>query len=958
MKNQLLQKLMQKALLLGITLFSSVQFAQAQYCTMSYPSGCGSWGTSQVTIGAYTHSPTCGTGAYQNYTATQNIPLTAGLATACSITTIGWTCVGIAVDFNNNQDFTDVGEVLATPAYNASGGTVANLFSITVPASVQPGSYRMRIWNRGGNSGGANNGVLPCGTYGYGRYLDYTAVITNPATCVPPSNLSVTGITTSAANVSFSAPTLGNPATNYIYELRVDGTAAASGATGLVQNGTQAATTVNFTTLSAATDYVFYIKTICSVADSSVWVSKAFTTTFDTLTPVSLGQLNSDVIANGIGTALSSTTNDVDGASYALVAADYQTTSASAMPTANLPLSRIILNGLKKYRLADYSLNNSLRQPLTTTTGAVRFLAPKRANKVYIMGISGSGVSAFNAIVYFNDATTQTKAMNFPDWYAATGNIVVSGVGRINRTNNNFEAPGPKLYDSAISITTENRNKQIDSIVIQRTGTTTGVSNILAVSIVPNINQPCRLPGMPTIANLNCFGGTVTWQGNSINTQYEISYGAVGTLADLGTIVSVTGSTGANTFQFVNGSAFTTLQIYVRSKCSTTSYSDWVGPLEFTLPALLITPTFTLPSAVCLNAPPPSLPTTSNNGIIGTWSPATISNTNNDTYTFTPSAVNPCANVVSIAMTVSGYIVPAFPAIAPFCEGTTPSTLPTTSTNGFTGTWTPATVNNTISGTYHFTPAAGSSACVDTTSMNVVVKPIPRVTENISICSEELPYTWHNIVIAAGGTSAATFTSNAANGCDSITTLDLNVVVNTTPSVTVTANPSTNVTIGQSVTFTATLVDAIGSNPTIQWYKSGQQILGGTGTTWTAVAGQDFLNGENIWAVAEGFNSCAAVQSASSNQIEMAVSLGVFNGKLPLGFKLYPNPTNQFLNIEGLKQGTNIKIVDALGRILINKDVLNNASQTVDLSKLNAGTYLVLFQDAQGARWMQRVNKL
>ncbi|OJV55225.1 MAG: hypothetical protein BGO31_20000 [Bacteroidetes bacterium 43-16] len=1312
MKMKLLRNFFKPKLLsltLGLLGFSAGQSsAQAPYCSMTYASSCSSWGTSQVTVGTFTHNPACNSSTkYQDYTA-QNIPLTAGVSTNVSLTALGYTGVGMAADFNNDLDFEDAGETLFLPNYfDGPGGTAAFTGTVTVPPYVVAGNYRLRIWNRTANAGGANNGVIPCGTgYGYGRYLDYTLVVTNTATCLPPSNVQVTAAATTAAiswtaststppnyrwkvvaagadpvtapavvatatgttaavtanatgltpatsydayvkalcsasdssvwtlvrnfttlcdgtpvtgvasssvasvcptvsfnlvltgvtaapgitfqwqsssaaggpftnitgattatyahsqsavtyyrcivtctgstltstsnvisvginaptscyctptstsgttyyitsfsttggltnitnngtstgsynqyltqsasalmgstvnfslttnsqlvyraiyidwnqdgafdettekaytgnystvtgttvtgsflvpltampgntrmrvrssyylgatmhacnslsageaedytfnvvspvgvcvnpvnlaiagavtptsaSVSFTAPTVGNTPTNFIYQLRTDGTLPGSGATGLSASGTVTASPVNFTTLDPATNYVFYIRTFCSVGDTSVWVSIPFNTTFDTLTPVSLGQFNADVVANGIGTALSSTTNDVDGASFALVAKDFQLTSSATFPTYGVPNDRIIQNGIRKYRLANYTGNNSLRQLLSTPTAAVRFLAPKRANKVYVMGISGSAVSNFNAIVYFTDGTTQTQAMNLADWYTSNTNVVVSGLGRINVSNNVLEGSatgGPRMHDSAIVISTANRNKQIDSIVIQRTGTAAGVSNVMAVSIVPNVNQTCKLPGYLTIANPNCIGGLLSWQGNGVSTNYQISYGPIGTLVNAGTIVSVTGATGANTHQFVNGSTNASLQLYVRAVCGTNSYSDWVGPLEVTLPSTTITPTFTLPSAICSGSTAPVLPTTSNNAVTGTWSPAVVSNTTTGSYTFTPSSSFPCALPVTVTINVSGQITPTFTQVAPFCHGTTAPVLPTTSLNGFSGTWLPATVSNIASGTYTFTPAT-SSSCLSNATMSITVKPISEVTVYDSICSEELPIVWNGITVTAGGANAATYIVPAANACDSITTLNLTVTTNTNPGVVAAANPSGLIGTGQTVTFTATLTDAAGSSPSYQWHKSGTIIPGATNASWTGVAGTDFLNGENIHVVAEGFNSCAAVQSVSSNILEMQVTVGIADKPVPAGFKLYPNPTSGMLKVEGLSKGSKYLVVDVLGRILISGQIEHTQVQELNLNKLSNGTYLILFEDPAGYKWMQKINKL
>src|SRR4029450_13553150 len=113
-----------------------------------------------------------------------------------------------------------------------------------------------------------------------------------------------------------------------------------------------------------------------------------------------------------------------------------------------------------------------------------------------------------------------------------------------------------------------------------------------------------------------------------------------------------------------------------------------------------------------------ALPTTSNNGITGTWSPA-LNNTATTTYTFTPTA-GQCATTTILVITVNPNIRPTFTAVAPICSGATLAALPTTSNNGITGPWSPA-LNNTATTTYTFTPAAGQ--CATTATLTITVNP-------------------------------------------------------------------------------------------------------------------------------------------------------------------------------------------------------------------------------------------
>src|SRR5690606_23509744 len=102
------------------------------------------------------------------------------------------------------------------------------------------------------------------------------------------------------------------------------------------------------------------------------------------------------------------------------------------------------------------------------------------------------------------------------------------------------------------------------------------------------------------------------------------------------------------------------------------------------------TPTFSPVGAICAGDNF-TLPTTSTNGITGTWSPA-VDNRATTTYTFTPAA-GQCASSTTMTVTVNATLTtPTFTQINPICAGDNFS-LPTTSTNGITGTWS-ATVHN------------------------------------------------------------------------------------------------------------------------------------------------------------------------------------------------------------------------------------------------------------------------
>lgn len=70
-------------------------------------------------------------------------------------------------------------------------------------------------------------------------------------------------------------------------------------------------------------------------------------------------------------------------------------------------------------------------------------------------------------------------------------------------------------------------------------------------------------------------------------------------------------------------------------------------------------------------------------------------------------------------------------------------------------------------------------------------------------------------------------------------------------------------------------------------------------------------------------------------------------------FKVYPNPTNDILNINGQTIIGNLQIVDNLGRIVMELNSSENSLQ-LNVSQLNAGLYFVVMEDAQPIRFIKK----
>jgi|GEM_PF-1604974 len=200
-----------------------------------------------------------------------------------------------------------------------------------------------------------------------------------------------------------------------------------------------------------------------------------------------------------------------------------------------------------------------------------------------------------------------------------------------------------------------------------------------------------------------------------------------------------------------------------------------------------IAPTFTQIPAIC-SGNSLILPITSGNGISGSWSPA-ANNTATTTYTFTPNA-GQCASTATMTVTVNTATAPAFTQVPAICTGESFS-LPATSSNGINGSWSPA-INNTMTTTYTFTPAAGQ--CASTATMTVTVNnTTPTFTQIPAICSGgsfSLPATSNNGINgswspAVNNAATTTYTFMPAAGqCASTATMTVAVNNSITPAFT------------------------------------------------------------------------------------------------------------------------------------------------------------------------------
>lgn len=167
----------------------------------------------------------------------------------------------IWIDYNNDLDFDDADEtILATTTY-----TTGATGSFTIPGTVPSGSYRMRF------AQSYIGAITPCGPAPYGSYVDYTLTLGAPPTCIAPTAVLVSAISSVGATVNWTA-SITPPAGGYDVYYSTTNTPPTAATT---PNANVAGTTAILSGLSPATTYYVWVRAHCSAADLSAWSTSA-----------------------------------------------------------------------------------------------------------------------------------------------------------------------------------------------------------------------------------------------------------------------------------------------------------------------------------------------------------------------------------------------------------------------------------------------------------------------------------------------------------------------------------------------------------------------------------------------------------------------------------------------------------------------------------------------------------
>ncbi|MCW3124713.1 MAG: Protein of unknown function precursor, partial [Bacteroidetes bacterium] len=459
-----------------------------------------------------------------------------------------------------------------------SHGITATTDSIswTAPASAPSNGYNWEVVASGAGSGGTpvvsgsvGAGVTTAAITGlssnttYDVYVqancgsgtstwDGPVSITTPPTCFPPTGVNATNVTTTSADLNWTAPVQGTPA-GYQWEVVASG--AGPYATPVATNffvgtGTTASTG---SVLTPATTYDVYVKTGCSLTDTSTWSAVG---TFTTLCiPISTLPW----------------TEDFEGLA---------TTGAGVFPTC---WSTVNLAGTNIPGSDNGSISTAYAGPHSGTN----FVYSKWNNSAWVFtpGFQLTAGTSYD-FSYFMENVDLTSPVDFlVDVAYGTS---ASAAGMTNSLATGLVPTNTTYQNSSYTFTPATTG--VYYFGVKSTSATTTPWYLSFDDFHLQLTPACVAPTALVANTVTATGATVSWTASTSLPSNGYIWEAVASGAGSGGTQVANGTTGAGvTTATISGlSANTAYDIYVKSDCGS-GQSAWAGPLSITTPCVAIT---------------------------------------------------------------------------------------------------------------------------------------------------------------------------------------------------------------------------------------------------------------------------------------------------------------------------------------------------------------------------------
>ncbi|MBW6483696.1 MAG: T9SS type A sorting domain-containing protein [Vicingaceae bacterium] len=286
-----------------------------------------------------------------------------------------------------------------------------------------------------------------------------------------------------------------------------------------------------------------------------------------------------------------------------------------------------------------------------------------------------------------------------------------------------------------------------------------------------------------------------------------------------------------------------------------------------------------------------------------TWIDGNTYYTNTNTPTFTLTNIYGCDSVVTLNLTINN---------------------PNSSTDLVTAcdsiTWIDGNTYSANTNTPTFT-LTNVSGCDSVVTLNLTINNSNTGTDVQTACNN---LTWIDNITYTSSTNTPTFTivGAAANGCDSVVTLDLTLT-----------------TIDNTTSLNTDTISANQNGATYRWLNCDSNnvvIAGATAQNFTPTATGNY-------AVEITVGSCVDT-SACVNVIITGIE-----ELTPTGIKIYPNPFDDNIVIEfgdnpspsGRLGGASVTVVNIEGKVVYSNAAVNSNKLTIDAAAWSKGVYFV-----------------
>lgn len=219
------------------------------------------------------------------------------------------------------------------------------------------------------------------------------------------------------------------------------------------------------------------------------------------------------------------------------------------------------------------------------------------------------------------------------------------------------------------------------------------------------------------------------------------------------------------------------------------------------------------------------------------------------------------------------------------------------------------------SSAFQIISGGASNGCDSILFLNLTINPIGRSTDTHIICEgDSLSWIDGNTYYSSNSSATHPLIGGASNGCDSIITLQL--IVND--------NPTPTIIVENGIELKTQLYSSY------QWLYNNNFISGATAQNYIATQ-----NG-NYNVLVNDNNGC----NATSPSVNVTL-VGIEEiENIYRNIKVYPNPTNEFLNIDAESAISEIIIINSLGEIVF-EQIIPNSSISIDTRNLTSGIYFV-----------------